>query len=208
LLDELRGQAQRQLLWELHLRELEMLRGLLVWKRSGECREYVTLLGELLQQRRQRRLDLCKLRLLGGHVEAVGVTGGILIAQNSQSVGVDGDELAGRGDLRPQRSLLHRGEREVARESEVRCGKREARLLGMRCERFDRAPVQAEHVRYVRDAELRGVEGEIHSPRAGGWCELLGGLLSARRECRIDARQVRAPLRQNLLVGDTQGRLG
>ena len=96
LLHEPRGKAQGKLLRQLHLRELETLRDFLVRKGSGKRSEHVTLLGELLEQRRQRCLDLCQLRFLGGDVQSTGVTGGKLSAQDPQGFGVDGDRRFGR----------------------------------------------------------------------------------------------------------------
>ena len=76
--DELRGKAHGQFLRQLQAGQLELLGWVLAGETAGKSRQQIALLGQLLEQRRQRRGDLRELRLLRRDVEPAGVTLGKL----------------------------------------------------------------------------------------------------------------------------------
>ena len=102
LFDERGGQTDRQFLRQLQTRKIELFRRLLAWKSAGEHGQEVAQLSQLLEQRRQRGLDLRQLRLLRGNVEPAGIALGELVLQDLDGVGIAVDELAGRINLHLQ----------------------------------------------------------------------------------------------------------
>ncbi len=83
---ELRRQAHRQLLRQLQARKLEFLRRRLARKPAGQNRQQVALLGQLLEQRRQRGGDLRELRFLRGKIKPAGIALGELVLQDLHHV--------------------------------------------------------------------------------------------------------------------------
>src|SRR5579863_793326 len=102
LLDELRWETQRQFLRQLQTRQLKFLGKILAGEAARQRSEEVTLLSQLLKQRRQSGGDLRQLRFLRRHVEPAYISLRKLDAQNLQHIRVDGDEFMSGVDLCPQ----------------------------------------------------------------------------------------------------------
>ena len=96
------GRLTRQFLRQLQTRKLKLFGQVLVGESARQRSQQVTLLRQLLQQRRQGGGDLRELRFLRCHVELARISLRILVPQNLQHVGVDGDEFMGRVNLPPQ----------------------------------------------------------------------------------------------------------
>jgi hypothetical protein len=91
---------------------------------------------------------------------AVGIAFRELLAQDSQHLRIDLDELVGGLDLAPQRRLLDRGHDHVGSERQV--GGLGLKTLGisLRLQRFHRPAILPPHVEGVRHHDLGGVEVE------------------------------------------------
>src|SRR5258707_9963687 len=86
LLHELRRQTQGQFLRQLNTRKLKLLRQILAGEAARERSQEVTLLSQLLEERRQRGGDLRELRFLRRHIKLAHISFGILAAQNFQDL--------------------------------------------------------------------------------------------------------------------------
>ena len=164
LLDQLRGQAQRQVLRQFQLGEIEALAAILVRRAADQAHQLVALLGELLLQRRQRRAGLGQRRFLGQHVGARGAAQVELAAHHAERVLEDADDVLGGVDLRLQRGEVDRRDHDVGGERQIRRLELEALHLGQRLLRFDLAAHAAEHVGRVGDVE-RGRGDAVHDGR-------------------------------------------
>ena len=102
------------------------------------------LLPELLEQSGQRRRDLCELRFLRGDIQSPDVSLGELPLQDIEHVRIDGDQLAGRLDLRTQRSLLYRSRHHIGAQRDVRRDHLVAHRLFLRLCGLDGAVGQTE----------------------------------------------------------------
>ena len=131
--------------------------------------------------------------------EPAGITLRKLLAQDFEHVGVDRDEFVRRGNLRPQGRLLDRRGGHVGAQRDMRRRQGKARLFRLRLQGLHGPPIQAEHVRHVRHADLRSIQIEIELVGVGDGRKLARGLLAARGETGRDAGIVGAFLRQHVL---------
>ena len=145
-------------------REREPLIRQLGREAAGEDGDEMLLLLALLEQRRQRCLELLQLRLLRGHVGACRIALRLLVLEQAQHLAIDADQLVGRIDLVVERGLLDDRVGDIGAERDVDRNHLVAARLFLRGERLDRSLVQAEHVGRIGDAELRrdqSVEGGV-----------------------------------------------
>jgi hypothetical protein len=96
------------------------------------------------------------LRLLRGQVEPAGVALVEPVLDDVQHLPVELEQVLRGIELRLQRGDLHRGVHDVGAERDPRGDELVADGVLLRGQRFDRAPVQPEHVRHVGHAHLRG----------------------------------------------------
>ena len=153
-----RRQAERQVFRQLQSRQVELIRRRLVRKTPGEDCKKVAQLGLLFDERRQCGRDLREQRLLGGHIEAVGVALVKLVLQNLDRVGRAVDEFMGRIDLHLHRAHLDRRDHHIGGQGGVGRDHLKTSFLFLRCQGFDRAAIQAKHIGHVRNADLRREE--------------------------------------------------
>ena len=208
LFDQGRGQADRQVPGQGQAGQVDpAVRGL-AREPPRQDRQQVALLRRLLEQGRQGGLGLGQLGLLGREVEPVGVALGQLEAQDLDHPAVGLDQLPRRLDLSLQRRLLDRGRRDIGAEGDVGRDHLEPRRLGLGLEALAGAPVQAEHVGGVGDADLRREQAILEGIVAGRRGERLRLLLPRGRETGRDAGETRPALGQHGLARRGQGRLG
>ena len=156
LFDQGRGQAERQLLGQVEVGEVDVLAPVLVRQAADQCHQLVALLRKLALQRRQGAARLFQRRLLRQHLDARRAAQVELASHQAEQVGRDPDRLFGGGDLRLQRREIDGGGHDVRGQGQIGRLELEALILYLSSLRFDRPPHAAEDVEGIGDAERGG----------------------------------------------------
>ena len=160
LLDQLRGQADRQIGGQMQVRKSERFTRTRAGIDAGQRRDEIALLRECLAQRRQRCLGLRQSGFLRRQIAAIGIARVQLAPQCVAHRGVDRDELNCGVDLAAQRGFGDGRDGEVRRQRKIGRLDLEALHVGQGFERFDRSPIKPPDVERVRHRQLRGIEIE------------------------------------------------
>ncbi len=164
---------------------------------------------QLALQRGQQLLCLGQHRLLLQQHGLRHFADRVLVRDDALEIRVGLDRVLLRGDRGAQARLLKRRGHHIGAEADIGGIQLVALVIRLGAERFHRAAVQAEHVRGIRDGDLRGVERikrlVIGADRgeAGG-----GGEVFARAGADSDAGEEAAILRQHIFLGLLQRGLG
>ena len=113
----------------------------------------------------------------------------------------------GRLNLRAQGRLLDGGGHHVGAQRNVRRQPRETRLFLLCLQGLDGPAVESEHIRHVRDADLRGEKVVLKFVGVGNGREQFRSLLAAGGETSLDTGKISASLGQHGFPRRCQGRL-
>ena len=160
LLDEVRRQAQRQILGQLQPRKIEGLADLLARKAADERRQQIALLRELLLQTGQGRLRRVERRLLRQHSRARRRAEFELPLQQIELLLLVGDDFLRCRDLCTQRCLLDGCRHDIRADRQIGGFELVLLIFRLRLDRFELAPLAAEDVDEIRDVQRTRGQGE------------------------------------------------
>ncbi len=206
LLNQLRGQAHRQLGRQLEVVQPECSTRPFARKGTRQRGEQVVLLCERLAQRRQSCFGLREGGFLQRQIVAIGIAGIELPLQDVEHLGVEFDDLIGGVDLGAQRRLGDSRAGNARRQCQIGRLDLKALIVGQRLQRLDLPAVEAPDVKRVRDHRLRGEQIEGLRRRAGRKRrrERRGRSLPRRIEIDLHQREEFALLRIDRFLRRTQ----
>jgi hypothetical protein len=203
LLDQGRGQAERQVLRQGQAGQVDDRRRRLAGELAGEHGQEVVLLRKLGQQRRQAGVDAGQLGALRGHIQFAHIALGELVVHRVEDLGVDLDQLLRRIDLGLQGRLLDGGVGDVGGQGQIGRQHLVARGLFLGLDPFQGAAAEAEDVRRIGDAHLGREEVVLDGVRAGHGAQGFRRAAARRRKaCRDIGREERSTLGAGVFLGD------
>ncbi|OIQ66652.1 hypothetical protein GALL_517760 [mine drainage metagenome] len=193
-------QADRQIERQLQRGQLELLARFIAGEVAAKRCQQIPLQRQLFLQRRQGGFRLRQRRPLGDDRTLCRCPEFNLALQQVELLALESGQRFGGLDLPAQCRFLYHGNHDIGAQGQVRRLELEALVIGLRLQRFQLPPVEAEHIGGIGHQHLGGMKVEQVLLGIEWRLEVVRHLLPRRREIGLNPGIVGALLCVDVLL--------